>query len=82
MYQGLQWQWDGQEAEENAHLLDVLERRYTRRTRRVVPDRMNPFIAMSEDEFVERFRLRKESANSIIQEIQHDLTVHIFCFIL
>lgn len=54
---------------------EVLERKYMRRSRRVVPDRMNPFVAMSDDEFVNRFRLKKESVNSIIQEIQHGLPV-------
>ncbi|XP_050716004.1 putative nuclease HARBI1 isoform X4 [Eriocheir sinensis] len=43
------------------------------RSRRIVPDRMNPFTAMSDTEFVTRFRLRKESVNAIIQEIQVQL---------
>lgn len=68
MEQWLQWQWDAEEEQ-------VLERRYMRRSRRVVPDRMNPFVAMSDDEFVDQFRLKKESVNSIIQEIQHGLPV-------
>ena len=63
MYQGLQWQWDGQEAEQNAHLLDVLEMRCTRQTRRVVPDRMNLFIAMSEYEFVGTFLVKERISN-------------------
>ena len=39
------------------------EMRHMRRSRRVVPDRMNPFQALSDTEFTERFRLRKESVN-------------------
>ncbi|KAG7177792.1 hypothetical protein Hamer_G027016, partial [Homarus americanus] len=49
--------------------------RHGRRLRRIVGDRMNPFTAMSDAEFVDRFRLRKESVNSIIQEIQDQLPV-------
>lgn len=70
MFQWLQWQWKEMDAQQ-----EVLERKYMRRSRRVVPDRMNPFVAMSDDEFVNRFRLKKESVNSIIQEIQHGLPV-------
>lgn len=73
MYQWLQWQWDAEEEELEA--LEVIERRHMRRARRVVPDRMNPFIAMTEEEFVDRFRLKKDSVNSIIQEIQDDLPI-------
>ena len=40
-----------------------------RRERRVVPDRMNPFTAMTDGEFVERFRLKKESVNDVILKI-------------
>ncbi|KAG7177291.1 nuclease HARBI1-like 2, partial [Homarus americanus] len=36
---------------------------------------MNPFTAMSDAEFVGRFRLRKKSVNSIIQEIRDQLPV-------
>ncbi|KAG7173018.1 nuclease HARBI1-like 7 [Homarus americanus] len=36
---------------------------------------MNPFTAMSDAEVVDRFRQRKESVNSIIQEIQDQLPV-------
>ena len=43
------------------------------RTRRIVPDRMKPFTAMSDKAFVTRFRLRKESVNALIQEIQEHL---------
>lgn len=52
---------------------EYLERNAVRRTRRVVPDRMNPFTAMHDSEFVVRFRLNKESINGIIQEIQDQL---------
>lgn len=51
-YQWLQWQLDGEEAEQNVYHIDILERRYMRRRCRVVPDRMNPFIAMSDLELV------------------------------
>lgn len=67
--QWLQWLWDPDEE------MNALEMRHMRRIRRVIPDRMNPFIAASDDEFVDRFRLKKESVNSIIQEIQDDLPV-------
>ncbi|KAG7169735.1 nuclease HARBI1-like 10, partial [Homarus americanus] len=49
--------------------------RHGRRLRRIVGDRMNPFTAMSNAEFVDRFRLRKESVNSIIQKSQEQLPV-------
>lgn len=45
---------------------EVLERRYMRGSGRIAPDRMNPLVAMSDDEFVNRFRLKKESVNPII----------------
>lgn len=41
---------------------EVLEQDYrraaVRRSRRIVPDRMNPFTAMRDTEFIARFRLR------------------------
>lgn len=36
-------------------------------------DRMNPFTAMSEDEFIDRFRLRKTSMYDLIEEIRDHL---------
>lgn len=47
----------------------ALEPNTMRRERRIVPDRMNPFTAMSDREFIERFRLKKESVNDIILKI-------------
>ncbi|KAG0710185.1 hypothetical protein GWK47_023346 [Chionoecetes opilio] len=44
-----------------------------RRPRRVVTDRMNPFTAMGDDEFVDRFRLRKASMYDLIEEIRDQL---------
>lgn len=41
--------------------------------RRVVADRSNPFEAMTEDEFLRRFRLSKECTHSLIQRIDHQL---------
>lgn len=34
---------------------------------------MNPFTAMSDDEFVERFRLQKQSTLDLIEEIKDQL---------
>lgn len=36
-------------------------------------DRMNPFTAMSDDEFVQRFRLRKHTLHNLIEEITNQL---------
>ncbi|XP_050691085.1 putative nuclease HARBI1 [Eriocheir sinensis] len=44
-----------------------------RRPRRIVTDRMNPFTAMSDNEFVDRFRLRKNSMYDLIEEIREHL---------
>ncbi|KAG0724948.1 hypothetical protein GWK47_039539 [Chionoecetes opilio] len=44
-----------------------------RRRRRVVTDRMNPFTAMSDAEFVDRFRLKKASMSDLIEEIRDQL---------
>ncbi|KAK4303252.1 hypothetical protein Pmani_024842 [Petrolisthes manimaculis] len=40
-----------------------------RRPHRIVTDRMNPFTSMSDDEFVDRFRLRKVSVVTLFEEI-------------
>ena len=39
----------------------------------IFTDRMNPFTAMSEGEFVDRFRLRKASAHDLIEQIRGQL---------
>ena len=70
MIEWLDWEMDVLEAE----LLEA-EISYMRRSQRVVPDRMNPFQAMSDIEFTEHFRLRKESVSELIQEIQPSLYV-------
>ncbi|XP_050724404.1 putative nuclease HARBI1 [Eriocheir sinensis] len=44
-----------------------------RRRRRIVTDRMNPFTAMSDDEFMDRFRVRKTSMYDLIEEIRDHL---------
>lgn len=36
-------------------------------------DRMDPFTAMTDEEFVDRFRLRKESVHHLIEEIRDQL---------
>lgn len=54
-------------------LEDDFRRAAVRRRRRIVPERMNPFTAIRDTEFNARFRLRKESANDIIREIQDHL---------
>ncbi|KAK4293787.1 hypothetical protein Pmani_033554 [Petrolisthes manimaculis] len=46
-----------------------------RRIRRVVSDHMNPFVAMEDQEFIARFRLRKDTMHDLIQEIQDELLV-------
>ncbi|XP_050726615.1 putative nuclease HARBI1 isoform X1 [Eriocheir sinensis] len=60
-------QWEEFAAGQRA--LAALGRKTLRRERRVVPDRMNPFTAMSDREFTEQFRLKKESVNDIILKI-------------
>ncbi|KAK3891172.1 hypothetical protein Pcinc_004961 [Petrolisthes cinctipes] len=44
-----------------------------RRPRRIITDRMNPFTSMSDDEFVDRFRLRKVSAVTLLEEVRNEL---------
>ena len=39
----------------------------------IIADRMNPFTAMDEDEFVDRFRLRKTTMFDLIEEIREHL---------
>ncbi|KAK3888628.1 hypothetical protein Pcinc_007353 [Petrolisthes cinctipes] len=36
-------------------------------------DRMNPFTSMSDDEFMDRFRLRKVSAVTLLEEVRNEL---------
>ena len=67
-----QWQRWQQFADADGQIA-VAGRNGLRRERRVVPDRTNPFTAMTDTEFVERFRLRKESVNDIIVKIQDHL---------
>ncbi|KAK3889763.1 hypothetical protein Pcinc_006326 [Petrolisthes cinctipes] len=43
------------------------------RPRRIVRDRMNPFTSMSDDEFVDRFRLRKVSVLTLLEEVRNEL---------
>ncbi|KAK3891940.1 hypothetical protein Pcinc_004196 [Petrolisthes cinctipes] len=54
-------------------ILEEHQRR--RRIRRVVSDRMNPFVAMEDQECIARFRLRKDTMHDLIQEIQDELLV-------
>ena len=51
------------------HHLDDLERLQTRPPRRIIIDRMDPFHCMSEEEFLSRFRLTKESTQHIINSV-------------
>lgn len=46
-----------------------------RHVRRIVVDRMDPFQAMSDEDFTERFPLPKETIHSLIQHIQHQFPV-------
>ncbi|KAK3863125.1 hypothetical protein Pcinc_006043 [Petrolisthes cinctipes] len=50
-----------------------IERHGARRPRYIVPDRMDPFVAMTKEEFVDRFRLPKHSVVELIGEIQEQL---------
>ncbi|XP_064105765.1 putative nuclease HARBI1 [Macrobrachium nipponense] len=50
-----------------------LQRYQHRHIRRVVTDRSNPFHAMTEEEFLMRFRLSKECTLSLIAQIEHRL---------
>lgn len=52
---------------ENLDRLDVWP------SRRIVVDRINPFKALSEEEFLCRYSLNKECANNVIQQIQDAL---------
>lgn len=45
-----------------------------KRNYRSLSDRMNPFTAMSDEEFVDRFRLDKTSMYDLIEEIQDQLS--------
>lgn len=65
--------WDVQEQADAMARWKDNHRQNRRRMRRVVVYRMNPFTAMSETEFVDRFRLTKDSAHSLIQEITEHL---------
>ncbi|KAK3881384.1 hypothetical protein Pcinc_004767 [Petrolisthes cinctipes] len=47
---------------------DVEEHQRRQRVRRVVSDRMNPFVAMEDGEFKTRFRLRKDTMHELIQD--------------
>ena len=57
----------------NFHYIRNIERLQHDHIRRVVPDRSNPFEAMTEDEFLRRFRLNKECTLHLIQRIEHQL---------
>lgn len=61
------------DAERRENVMEEHQRR--RRVRRIISDRMNPFIAMEDEEFMGRFRLRKETMHSLIEEIQDELLV-------
>lgn len=52
-----------------------LEEQRVRRPRRIVVDRMDPFQAMTEAEFVERFRIRKNTAQDLINNLEDQLAV-------
>ncbi|KAG0713973.1 hypothetical protein GWK47_015000 [Chionoecetes opilio] len=63
--------WDQVDLENEIDAQDIVGR--GRRRRRVVTDRMNPFTAMSDAEFVDRFRLKKASMSDLIEEIRDQL---------
>ncbi|KAK3879432.1 hypothetical protein Pcinc_016007 [Petrolisthes cinctipes] len=65
--------WFYQNIQNANGILEEHQRR--RRIRRVVSDRMNPFVAMEDQEFIARFRLRKDTMHDLIQEIQDELLV-------
>ncbi|KAK3879425.1 hypothetical protein Pcinc_016000 [Petrolisthes cinctipes] len=59
--------WFYQNIQNANGILEEHQRR--RRIRRVVSDRMNPFVAMEDQEFIARFRLRKDTMHDLIQEM-------------
>lgn len=58
-------------------MVDRLEeqRVLVRRPRRIVVDRMDPFQSMTEEEFVERFRLHKHTVQDLITDFGNQLAV-------
>ncbi|KAG0697283.1 hypothetical protein GWK47_004047 [Chionoecetes opilio] len=63
--------WDQVDLENKIDAQGIVGR--GRRRRRVVTDRMNPFTAMSDAEFFDRFRLKKASMSDLIEEIRDQL---------
>lgn len=58
-------------------MVDRLEEQQllVRRPRRIVVDRMDPFQVMTEEEFVERFRLHKHTVQDLITDIENQVAV-------
>ncbi|KAG0693400.1 hypothetical protein GWK47_027526 [Chionoecetes opilio] len=63
--------WDQVDLENEIDAQGIVGR--GRGRRRVVTDRMNPFTAMSDAEFFDRFRLKKASMSDLIEEIRDQL---------
>lgn len=40
---------------------------------KTIADRMNPFTAMEDEEFIDRFRLKKDSVHALVEELQDQL---------
>lgn len=66
----LQWNIDINQWEE---MVNRLNEQHIRRTRRIVTDRMDPFQAMSEVEFIERFRLHKITVQNLTNDLENQL---------
>ncbi|KAG0714647.1 hypothetical protein GWK47_013695 [Chionoecetes opilio] len=60
--------WDQVDLENEIDAQGIVGR--GRGRRRVVTDRMNPFTAMSDAEFFDRFRLKKASMSDLIEELE------------
>ncbi|XP_045138662.1 putative nuclease HARBI1 [Portunus trituberculatus] len=75
-YQELWDDWEFLDQFEDEELKDQpdAEGAIGRKRRRIVKDRMNPFTAMSDEEFVDRFRLDKTSMYDLIEEITDQLS--------
>ncbi|XP_045107419.1 uncharacterized protein LOC123502263 [Portunus trituberculatus] len=65
--------WDDWEFWEEDEEFEAAQEIVARRRRRIVKDRMNPFTSMSDEEFIDRFRLRKDSTHDLIEKIKDDL---------
>lgn len=54
-------------------MINCLNEQRVHRIRRIVTDRMDPFQAMSEEEFIERFRFNKITVQNLINDLENQL---------